>query len=1129
MGSPGEGLYPRMQALALAFCAMLGLGCGGGSGAGTAVTPPDRAASITLRPVDVTVAAGETATFRVTGDGQPAPVCQWSRDGLPIPGATQTTLNVGPVTALDNQASFSVTLSNSLGSAQAGPATLTVRSAPQIKVQPEDISAGLGATATFRVTAVGTGPLAYQWLANGTVLAGAAEASLAVPVTVANAGIRFAVRVGNALGSVLSREATLKVVAPPAITAHPADQRVLAGQTARFSVQAVAAGTLTYQWLRDGVALPGATDSTLVLPAVSQGEAASQWSVAVSALGLAVVSRQASLAIDPVPQAPAILAGPSDVTILAGADATFRVQATGTAPLATTWTLNGQAQAGATATTFVLKAVRASDDGAVIACSVGNGAGSARAEARLRVLTAGQVPPSADLVVPLWVAPGQQAIQAVAPAGSGFSYRWTVLNGTASANVTAQGPLARLDIGVTAGSFSLELTVTNGAGVTSTASRTITVARQTWLRPYPEEPGMATLGQAVRLNSGFVLFIGNSLNGVGYGERQGCQLYDPATGTWGPCQPTLSPRGIGYTATVLADGRVLVLGGGIDNSAELYDPSTGLWKRTTSAGPLTEMRTGHSAIRLASGQVLVLGGMANVPQGNYGTPLTSCLLFDPVSETWTATGAMATARYAASTLLLADGRVLVAGHGDPLPGYLLNGWSGSSDQCELYDPASGRWSTTGSLLQARGGNSAELLADGWVLVAGGLGPGFGGSKLATCELWNPVTGRWQATGSLAWPSCDQATAPCPDGTVLLAGGRLNYYADTPFSGHSQRYDPATGQWVVESRLLAPLAYASLLALGNGKLLLAGGLSEYGVNATAAAGRPYVNVSEFDPGTARWTPVAPFFHEFYAGGATLLGTGSILLSGGDDFFDEALSRCALVDPASGRWTDAAPLRTARKAHGATLLRDGRVAVTGGEIHASWNSLVLGPTNSLELYDPSRGEWSEGPSMSGARSGHSATLLKDGRLLVAGRSELDGPGPEDAEIFDPVTGKWLLVGPMVHARKFHTATLLAGSWWPGAATTAAPPRRKSSIPPPSSGPPPREWRHTGCSIPPPCFPMAGFWWWAPTPTAIPTPTLPQSGSTRSPAAGCRPRPWSIRAKATAPPFCPMAGCWSPAASR
>ncbi|MGD0248702.1 MAG: kelch repeat-containing protein, partial [Candidatus Limnocylindrales bacterium] len=229
-----------------------------------------------------------------------------------------------------------------------------------------------------------------------------------------------------------------------------------------------------------------------------------------------------------------------------------------------------------------------------------------------------------------------------------------------------------------------------------------------------------------------LVFIVGALLGVGVGG--GGQA---PTGTFSPTGSMAAGR-YHHTATLLSDGRVLVAGGYRDPSnvlasAELYDPKTGTFSPT---GSMATARADHTATLLSDGRVLIAGGWDG------STYPTSAELYDPKTGTFSPTGSMAAGRYHHTATLLSDGRVLVAGGGgSPHLAYPTS--------AELYDPKTGTFSATGSMATGRVDHTATLLSDGRVLIAGGWdGSQFHASD-DLAELYDPAPGKFSPTGSMA--------------------------------------------------------------------------------------------------------------------------------------------------------------------------------------------------------------------------------------------------------------------------------------------------------------------------------------------------------------------------------------------
>ena len=326
-------------------------------------------------------------------------------------------------------------------------------------------------------------------------------------------------------------------------------------------------------------------------------------------------------------------------------------------------------------------------------------------------------------------------------------------------------------------------------------------------------------------------------------------------------------------------------------------------------------------------------------------------------NTWVATGPMDAARSGQTATLLPDGRVLVAG--------------GGTASAELYDPATRTFSPAGRMSSPRTNATATLLPDGQVLVAGGLLRGK--RQLASADLYDPATGTWSRTGPMHVARSGQTATLLPDGQVLVAGGGCNgkgFFQCTPgVYGLSQStaelYHPSTGRWTLTGAMSARRQYQTATLLRSGKVLVAGG-------------RAYCN---------------------------------------DGICVDTRS-AELYNPVTGTWAATGPMGAARERHTATLLPDGRVLAAGGENVSGISGFSTPRT--AELYNPATGTWARTPSMAVAHVGQTATLLRNGWVLVAGGHTAV------AEIYEPARDLWVSPGAMTTVRTGQTATLLPGGY-------------------------------------------------------------------------------------------------------
>ena len=254
--------------------------------------------AITSQPANQTVNSGQAATFTVTASGTATLTYQWSKNGSVIGGATSASYTTPVTSASDSGSSFAVTVTNGSGSITSNTATLTVNVVPTITSQPVSQTVAAGQTATFSVSATGSGTLTYQWKKNGTAIGGATSPSYTTPATSASdSGALFTVTVTGTSG-ITSNAATLTVNVPPSITAQPVNKNVMSGQTATFNVTASGTATLTYQWSKNGSAIGGATSASYTTPATGSSDNGAQFTVTVTNAAGSATSNAATLTVN---------------------------------------------------------------------------------------------------------------------------------------------------------------------------------------------------------------------------------------------------------------------------------------------------------------------------------------------------------------------------------------------------------------------------------------------------------------------------------------------------------------------------------------------------------------------------------------------------------------------------------------------------------------------------------------------------------------------------------------------------------------------------------------------------------------------------------------------------------------
>jgi len=228
-------------------------------------------------------------------------------------------------------------------------------------------------------------------------------------------------------------------------------------------------------------------------------------------------------------------------------------------------------------------------------------------------------------------------------------------------------------------------------------------------------------------------------------------------------------------------------------------------------------------------------------------------------------------------------------------------------------------------------------------------------------------------------------------------------------------ESTNAQWVSVPPMITGRYEHTATTLQNGQVLVAGGYY-----ATGKSGNSISSAELFNPITRIWTNTGSMLTARYNHTATILKNGKVLVIGGLDTQGYILSSAELYDPITGTWTSTGSLSKSRIYHTATLLTNGQVLVSGGDSSAGSSSIFS--TETSELYDPSIGIWTNTGLLSTGRSYHTATLLTNGQVLVAGGIDKNRKKLSSAELYNPSNKMWIATGSMINKRYGHIAVLL-----------------------------------------------------------------------------------------------------------
>ncbi len=994
--------------------------------------------TISTQPTNQTVILGATVTFSVAATGTGALTYQWSKNGAQLSGATSASYTTPATVSTDNGATFYVKVTNSYGNVTSATVTLTLNIPPSITTQPSSQTVTLGATATFSVVASGTGTLTYQWSKNGGAISGATSASYTTPATVvSDNGASFTVKVTNTYGNVTSNSATLTLNLPASISTPPVGQTVNLGATATFSVVASGTGTLTYQWLKNGSNISGATSASYTTPAAATTDNGASFTVKVTNTYGNVTSSAAILTVNPV----VVTVSPTSVQTTTGTTQTFTASVTGAVNTSVTWSVTGGSTKGTINSSGLYTAPSIAVNDTVIAKSVADTTKTASATVTVKAVTVTISPTSITLAAGMGA-----SFTATVTGGTTSNINWSVTEG-AGGSVDQNG---NYTTPATAGTY--HVVATSQSNPTAKATATVTVVAPIIVTITPASAdllpgGKATFNSNTPVTWAFTSGIGGSMS----------RTTTQAT----------------YTAPSSSTGPEIL------TATSTIDPSKSapinIWVHASGSPAISAFTA--SALQITAGQAIILswaatgatsGDLTANPQISGGV----VSLVDPTTVSTLTLSPHENTNYVLSfsndtgtdqkTISVgvtapvvdsfsADQLILTLGTGTTLRGSFHNGTatlqpgfgsvaSGfavsaspttrtvytltvtnslgvSSTSTVTVTPRIplGTFTLTGDMDEPRVGHVATRLLDGRVLLSGGS-DSSGTSSTLDADVFDPSTGTFSPPEFK--PGMGQSATLLLDGKVLLAGGSMYPGIMGLASGNFTIWDPLTGLNTVIGGFQRMKHSATLLL--DGRVLIVGGYTcHYQSLYIDSDSTAFI----FDPKDLSQSPVGSLVSDSGPNTALLLPDGRVLIA--------FLSTAELFDPSTQKFTTL-PVPEGTQLGQLVLLSDGRV-LCGNQVLDTQTLSFLAiafypsdiPPTLLEngnvltgylqssdfppslypmLFDPSNGTGLAIPSALVSLVGPTTTLLQDGRLLIAGGRSYDYPNGiwitnGKAEIFDP----------------------------------------------------------------------------------------------------------------------------------
>jgi len=306
-------------------------------------------------------------------------------------------------------------------------------------------------------------------------------------------------------------------------------------------------------------------------------------------------------------------------------------------------------------------------------------------------------------------------------------------------------------------------------------------------------------------------------------------------------------------------------------------------------------------------------------------------VFDAQSNAWLPPISYHASHWTAGAALLPDGRVLVAGTAS----------TSATITAEILDPVAGTSAVTGALLAPRYGSALNAMLDGRVLAWAGTAPGSSGSLVATTEVFNPATGSFSSSGSNPPARWNATFTRLADGRFLIAGGST---ADGTVQQVAQVYDPVSNQTTNVGALPDFVWQHAAVLLQDGRVLIVGGQYSY-----QGSVRPSNHAFVYSPNTGQFTPLPLMVYARKLPTATLLPDGKVLIPGGGGDFWSLADRAEIFDPATNTFALGPSMVVPRYGASAAALPDGRVLIAGGWDRDDSNGQ---PVSVVEVYGSDR---------------------------------------------------------------------------------------------------------------------------------------------------------------------------------